>query len=495
MATAAKVKDLVVVIPGALGSRLFCAGQPLWGYGATSFLQWLQQRGGDLAPLALGGDDPTVDDLGDGIRADGVIESPLVVGRFLKISGYGPLLHHLERTLRLRRGENLRIYAYDWRRDLRVAVRRFSACVEGWLREWRERSGQPDAKIVLIGHAMGGLVARHWVDVEDGWRSVRRIIAIGTPYLGSIRALDVLYFGLDLRSYGLPLHDLTPIARTLTSLYQLLPQYPSIRTFAGHLVSPFEVRIPTFDHQKMERARQFHRDLVDHHHRTRAQPGYSAMASTVIAGVGQPTVEEARLLPNGMLSVEQDVFEQDADGDGSIPRFSAEAETHGSFQSHSIYVPQLHGALASDPAVHFHLGELLREGRSDAHPDRIPLPRFTLRRLADGRLRVHADALSLHVARPYYRAGQTIELRVAARTATGDPFDARAVKLRLGVEAAGSVAKRARVLALRASPIRGRPGWFAAKLKAPAPGTYRVTAASTDRLLSTFPVSDLFEVY
>jgi hypothetical protein len=219
------------------------------------------------------------------------------------------------------------------------------------------------------------------------------------------------------------------------------------------------------------------------------------MASTVIAGVGQPTVEEARLLPNGMLSVDQDVFEQATDGDGSIPRFSAEAETHGSFQSHSIYVPQLHGALASDPAVHLHLGELLRERTSDPHRDGVPLPRFTLRRLTDGRLRVHADALSLHVARPYYRAGQVIELRVGARTATGDPFDARAVKLRLAVEAAGSAAKRRRGFALRPAPIRGRPGWFSAKLKAPPPGTYRVTAASADRLLSAFPVSDLFEVY
>src|SRR5207253_2497363 len=140
-------------------------------------------------------------------------------------------------------------------RDLRVATRRLTTRAEGWLQAWRSRSGNRSAKIVFICHAMGGLVGRCYADVEGGWPLVRAIISIGTPFLGSIRALDLLYFGLDFQSYGLSLHDLTSVVRTLTSVYQLLPHYPAIRTFTGELVSPFEIRIPTFEHQKIERAR------------------------------------------------------------------------------------------------------------------------------------------------------------------------------------------------------------------------------------------------
>jgi len=61
--------------------------------------------------------------------------------------------------------------------------------------------GNRGAKIVLIGHAMGGLVARGFADVEAGGRRFADHLD-RTPFLGSIRALDLLYFGLDFRSYA-----------------------------------------------------------------------------------------------------------------------------------------------------------------------------------------------------------------------------------------------------------------------------------------------------
>ena len=493
MASRPKFGDLVIIVPGILGSRLVHNGVPLWGDSRT-FLQWVRAHGADLAHLAVGGDDPSLEDLGDGIAPDGLIDGFLVVGRFVKVGGYPALTRALQKSFALKLGENLQLFAYDWRRDLRVATRRLAIKAEGWLEAWRSRSGNRGAKIVLIGHAMGGLVARGFADVEAGWPSIRKIISIGTPFLGSIRALDLLYFGLDFRSYGLALHDLTSMARTLTSVYELLPRYPAIRTFTGETVSPFDLRIPTFEHLKIERARQFHRDLVDHHVKNRGTAGYGDLVAKSIIGIGQPTIEVGSLLPNGTLAIDRDVVDGECDGDGTVPRFSAEAPAAAGFESQWYYVPQTHGMLIADPTVHAHVVDFLKNWSPTAAPPVTPLPRFTIRRAPGDSLRIDADSLFLTVAKPFYKIGQTVEITVGARSATGHPFDSRSTKIAVRVEQIAHLGKRAAATAVRVRADAKRPGRWVGSLRAPAAGSYRVSAVANHRWLAPFRVCDFFEV-
>ncbi|MGH7805931.1 MAG: esterase/lipase family protein [Candidatus Binatia bacterium] len=493
MAHRGKVKNLVIVVPGMLGSRLAWHGNALWGDGSPTFLEWARRRGGEFGHLTLGPDEATADDLGDGISADAMLDAPLVAGRFLKHAGYAGLTTFLTRQVGLRVDENLRFFPYDWRRDLRVAARRLARDASRWLAEWRKRSGNPSARIVLLGHAMGGLVGRWYVDVEGGWRDVAGFVAIGTPFHGSLRALDLLYFGLDFASYGLSMPDVTPVARTLTSLYQVLPHYPTIEVFTGEKRTPFELRIPSFEHTKLERARQFHRDLADHHARNRAQEGYERMRTTYLVGVGQPTPDQARLLANGTLAIESDAAAMPYDGDGAVTRASAEAEGAGAFEGHSIYVPQTGGLLVSDPVVWSHLAHLLAEPTPTA-PTNVPLTRFTVRQLQGGRLRVEADSLAVSVARPFYKAGQIVEIRALARSAFGVPLAARGLRLAARVEQVSRLGTKVRPLAVRLSPVRGAPGWYAGKLRAPPPGIYRVGVTASERSLAPFRPGDLFEV-
>lgn len=490
MAGRTKFGDLVIIVPGVLGSRLLHNGSPLWGDDSPTFLQWARRRATDLAYLSVGSDDASLDDLGDGIVPDGLVQGPYVIGRFTRAGGYARLTSALQKRFSLKLGVNLQHFAYDWRRDLRVAARRLAVKAEGWLQSWRSQSGNRDAKIVLVCHAMGGLVGRAFVDIEGGWPSTRTILTIGTPFQGSIRALDLLYFGLDFQRYGLPLHDLTSVVRTLTSVYQMLPHYPAIRAFGGDVVSPFEVRIPTFENQKIERARQFHRDLIDHHQRNRAKPGYEQLASKSVVGVAQPTAEVGRLLPNGTLSIDREPPEND--GDGIVPRFSAEAPAATGFGGHWFYVPQTHGMLVSDPLAHALIGDLLEE--RDAVPFSTPLPRFTLRRSANDYLRIESDGLSLSVSQPFYRVGQAVGIRIAAHSATGHPFHSKSMRVTVRVEQLRHVGKRVSTKTVRLTPQRDRPDAWAGSLRAPAPGTYRVTAVSNHRLLAPFRVSELFEV-
>jgi pimeloyl-ACP methyl ester carboxylesterase len=39
-------------------------------------------------------------------------------------------------------------------------------------------------KLILVGHSMGGLVARYFLECLEGWRDTRRLVTFGTPYRG-----------------------------------------------------------------------------------------------------------------------------------------------------------------------------------------------------------------------------------------------------------------------------------------------------------------------
>jgi hypothetical protein len=72
---------------------------------------------------------------------------------------------------------------------------------------------------------MGGLVSRYFLEVLGGWQDTRALITFGTPYRGSLNALDTLSNGI--RKGPLPLGHLTEFCRKCTSIYQLLPIYPA----------------------------------------------------------------------------------------------------------------------------------------------------------------------------------------------------------------------------------------------------------------------------
>ena len=49
---------------------------------------------------------------------------------------------------------------------------------------------------------MGGLVSRYYLEVLGGWRDTRRLITFGTPYRGSLNAVDFAANGFS-KFFGL----------------------------------------------------------------------------------------------------------------------------------------------------------------------------------------------------------------------------------------------------------------------------------------------------
>jgi pimeloyl-ACP methyl ester carboxylesterase len=115
------------------------------------------------------------------------------------------------------------LYDYDWREDLRIV----GAALASRLRAERGR------RIALIGHSMGGLLARMALSQLAGDPTAARIthvIGLGTPHGGSIGAVQAVRatYPVVFRLAAVdPLHDAVELSRdvfsTFPSIYQLLP--------------------------------------------------------------------------------------------------------------------------------------------------------------------------------------------------------------------------------------------------------------------------------
>ena len=47
-----------------------------------------------------------------------------------------------------------------------------------------------------MAHSMGGLVSRYYLEVLGGWHNARALFTFGTPYRGSLNAVNVLANGM-----------------------------------------------------------------------------------------------------------------------------------------------------------------------------------------------------------------------------------------------------------------------------------------------------------
>ena len=212
--------DLVVVIPGILGSRL--ARQEgnrlvtVWDFSIRHLASSLKTLVSGRIELDDNGTDPP----DDGIAAIDLFSYQLLPG-FFGVDDYAPLIRALERSI----GEQQVIsFPYDWRLSNRHAAGKLDSVARSALHDWQKKSGNSQAKLWLVCHSMGGLVARYFCEALGGAAVTRAVITIGTPHRGSVRALDALVNG---KHFG-PI-DATRLVRSLPSAYELLPLFPVLR--------------------------------------------------------------------------------------------------------------------------------------------------------------------------------------------------------------------------------------------------------------------------
>ncbi|MCX5370020.1 MULTISPECIES: hypothetical protein [unclassified Streptomyces] len=360
------VEDLVVVVPGIMGSRLAVDGREVWGPSAGAVWEAIRTFSGSVRQLTL------PKDVGDGHPGDGVEPVGLfpalhaLPGVWPLTDGYDTLLIWLQRMFTLRPSSNLIGFAYDWRLSCRHNAGLLARRVDEALGRWRASDPRrTNAKVRLICHSMGGLVGRYYVECLGGAEVTRQLITLGTPHRGTIGALDSLLSGPRLSRRGPRVGPLTGFARSLPSLYQLTPDYACLDS-PGGLLYPREVPggLPGLDSSLLEDAGAFHAEIREAA-RERVRRGGSDHHCLPVIGVRQPTATTAALEGERLRLIET-ILGEDEGGDGRVPRFAAFPDevpmnspaarsafaTHGAIKTHAGVREDLFDWLAPSPRVY-----------------------------------------------------------------------------------------------------------------------------------------------
>ena len=438
--------DVVVLLPGILGSVLQRDGKDVWAMSAGAAFRALFSLGGSIKDLRLDGDDPEADDLGDGVTATRVLPDLHLVPGLWKIDGYTAIAEALHERFELVAGHNYFEFPYDWRRDNQAHGRRLARQAHDWLAAWRAESGNDDARLILLAHSMGGLVARAYLELFDGWKDTRSLITFGTPYRGSLNALDFLAGGFKVGVGPLGL-DLSDFLRSLTSVYQLLPIYPAVETANGP-VRVTEAEIDGVDPARAAEALAFHRAIesavTDHQgDGTYSEHGYRIHP---VVGIGQPTLQGARLDGTSVTLLRQ-LDGRDLGGDGTVPRVSA-MPIEMTDAAAGLFSPAVHSSIQNADAVIAQVTGIVTGADID---------------LSGFRDRYAGVSLDL----PDLIAG------VAGLSITARPTGGRAEGLTATVTNADTGEEA------WAGPLTDDVDWHTATTPPLEPGIYRVTAAST----------------
>jgi pimeloyl-ACP methyl ester carboxylesterase len=345
--------DLIVLLPGITGSVLRRNGKDVWAMTAASAANALLTLGRSITSLEL-----RDEQLDDGVTAPSVMPDLHLIPGLWKIDGYSKVSRYIQTQFDVAVGGNFHHFPYDWRRDNRVAARQLMEQSSRWLHDWRQVN--PDAKLILIGHSMGGLISRYFLECLEGWRETRMLITFGTPYRGSLNAFNSLVHGMKKTLGPLNLFDLSQLLRSFTSVYQLLPIYPCLDLGDGNMVRISEANdLPNVDREKAKAADEFHREIegaVQAHLKDELYLR-DRHAIHAIVGTFQPTLLSARLSGGRVEFLRR--RDGDTDGDGTVPRVSATpielsheegamfaADRHASLQNNDAVLVQLAGILS-----------------------------------------------------------------------------------------------------------------------------------------------------
>jgi pimeloyl-ACP methyl ester carboxylesterase len=364
---AAAFPDVVVLLPGISGSALAKDGKEVWGTSSGTLWNAVTSVGDSIRQLKLGEDDPTVDDLADGITATRLIPDLHMIPGLWKIDGYSATTAYLlQRGLKAK--HNYFEFPYDWRRDNRVSARRLQRATQQWLQAWRTSSGNDKAKLILISHSMGGIVARYYLEVLSGWRDTRSLITFGTPYRGSLNAVGYLANGYA-KGIGPLKVDFSETIRSFTALYQLLPTFKCVDKGDGKVVRVGETSgLPNIDATRAARALAFHQEIHEAQERNAQDDAYRRNGYKIfpVVGIEQPTFVSA-VLRGVKLELSQSLEGKVVGGDSVVPRVSATplelsdqrremfaAEAHASLQNFAPVLTQVEGVLTGNE---FDLGD------------------------------------------------------------------------------------------------------------------------------------------
>ncbi len=309
---------------------------------------------------------------GDGVTSEGDL-SP--TGN-LYSGAYGAAINYFVNSGYSLNNE-LYIFPFDWRKDLNSTA----IILDQKIIQIKQQTGA--AKVDIVSHSMGGLVARNYISDVIRALNVRKIIELGTPHLGSVDYLRNLHYGGCIR-FGLgPFclsiapSELKDVIQNMPGGFELLPSQMYYSFYSGN---DSQHPIPFKDDRDIDSnqiigplnysqtkslltnlghntnlfipAENFHN--MDNNYANTNGVDVTMIAGSGIATLGQIIEKYAINLFGIQIPKKDEVM---INGDGTVPLFSASLDDPAN--NHSVkgtskvyYSKQNHGGLAqTGPAL------------------------------------------------------------------------------------------------------------------------------------------------
>ena len=355
---AEKERNPVILIPGITGTYLYK------DYGDKEEI-WP-----NVIKMFLPGDDSYLDDLI--LNEDGTenVEFPIIPGDIIRVIS---TVHVFDKLIEVliengyTEGENLFVFPYDWRFGTEQTASLLNKKIDDIL------NATGDAKVDIIAHSMGGLVAKKYI-ADNGSDKIDQLIFLGTPQLGAPKAFKVLMFGDDM-SYGFDIVTIKDIkvkigilssitakyiSQNMPSVYELLPSGEYVSNNGSYVSNQISESLKSelnYDQTKNLMIEKGRNSLMfpfaENLHSSIDDLDLSNIKSYNFVGCGSDTIGKISLTQklswkNLFLKPTDDYELGYTDGDTTVPLVSA-SKTTG---SEMFYVNKIsHGALPASQSV------------------------------------------------------------------------------------------------------------------------------------------------
>ncbi|MCU0488297.1 MAG: FHA domain-containing protein [Anaerolineales bacterium] len=192
-------RRIVVFVPGMMGSELWRGSERIFPNVKTLFTN------------------PEILQYPKPLEPRKIVDQVVIVPNLVKLDQYNRLGDYLVEELGYQRAVDFFEFPYDWRQDVRTSAQQLGALVESLPRT------QP---IIIIAHSLGTMVSRYYIERLGGKKRIERVILMGGPHQGVVKALTSLLNAPEVLPFGLMGERLRQVSMSFPSSYQILPVYP-----------------------------------------------------------------------------------------------------------------------------------------------------------------------------------------------------------------------------------------------------------------------------
>jgi pSer/pThr/pTyr-binding forkhead associated (FHA) protein len=314
----------VVFVPGMMGSDLWLGNERVWPSVKALLAGPELFRYPSEVPL----------------EPRGIVDEVVIVPNLIKQDQYNRLGDYLVEELGYARGKDFFEFAYDWRQDVRLSAHELAQTIDGL------PTAQP---VTLIAHSLGTLISRYYVERLGGNKRAERLMLMGGPHLGTVKAMTSLLIAPSLLPFGLMGERLRRVLVTFPSSYQIVPTYACARDQRFNKINFMDDESWLAEEQLplLRAAREFRRELGSR----------SSIPTISIFGYGYKTASSITLTRTPTGEISDVAIHSTPNGDGGV------LETSAVLPGSEIHpVQQYHGSLFVDNDVRMRLKlELARQ--------------------------------------------------------------------------------------------------------------------------------------